>query len=172
MIRNKRSGISLIELVVVLAILGLVLTTVFSILLFGQKSAKLSEETATNQFDVRQPMKATIELLRYASEVEILSSKPLTFDATFKYILFDSDSNDSLKYYTGGLTVSKPGFSSIEGLSFRVEKVEGNLKKLRITIGKAGDHQFDLETEILINNLSDSGIAGESSGSFIKFKNN
>ena len=162
-------GLTLVELIVVIALIGVVITVASSIMLFGQKTANLSEETAMNQFDVRQPIKGFSNQIRYASDLEILDLDPLSYESGYHYIIFD-DATKTIKYVEDKVEKSITGLTTISDLTFSVSKNNANLKQINFTFGKVDSTQYDLTTSLIINNLSDTGVKGVSTGIGVKYK--
>ncbi len=87
---NNSKGITLVELVVSLAILGIVLSVIFSLFIYGTKSFSIG----TNQYDVQSEARLTtdalIEELRFATSLEILDvsliNTPILQEDGFNYI--------------------------------------------------------------------------------------
>jgi len=167
--KKTYKGLTLVELIVVIALIGVVITVASSIMLFGQKTANLSEETAMKQFDVRQPIKGFSNQIRYASDLEILDSDPLSYEGGYSYIIYD-DATKTIKYIEDSVEMAITGLTTISDLTFSVSKNNVNLKQISFTFGKVDTTQYDLTTSLIINNLSDTGVIGVSSGIGVKYK--
>lgn len=83
--KNKK-GFTLIELLVALGILGIAITSVFSLLIFGQNTFSSGRTQQSLQADNRYLADFIENELTYASKVEILTDKPVDFLNTRRYI--------------------------------------------------------------------------------------
>lgn len=156
---KKRNGLTLIELLVAMSIFGLVITIVFSTNLFGLKSFINSQTNAENQFEVRMPTDFIVKKIRFADELEILTSIPSTTLSDNEYLIYLENGRLYYKDKTG--TLSIPGTTINNDYKFQVKKA-GRPSVLMLTIGKENTTQFDLNTEIDV--LNNSNISGANSG--------
>ncbi len=118
MINNKK-GVTLIELIIVIAILSIVIIMGYSVYFFGIKNFTTQTSSLNNQSNVRYAVSLISKEIRKAHTVET-SSNELEIDGTVKYKL----ENNAIMEYGNELV--------IDIASFKVEKV-GNRVILEIT---------------------------------------
>lgn len=162
-IKNLNRGVTLIELTIAIAILGLVLLMAFSMNLFGWRVFSLSESTSINQFDARMPTDFITKQIRFADTVQILNSTSPSPSTGYNDIILESN---SIKYYEDGVLQPIIGAQTASDYTLSFTKVSDTI--LRLKIGKQGTTDFDLETEVVILNLT-TPISG-TSGYRIRYK--
>ena len=86
-----KSGFTLIELIVTIAILGIVLTMAYSMGDFGRNSFNNGSAKAEIQSNTRFAANYITKELRYSSNVKILADLPATKEKNYKYIYVDRD---------------------------------------------------------------------------------
>lgn len=93
---NKK-GFTLLELVVVIAIIGLVITTIFSLLFVGYDVFGLTQNDFQVQSDVRLAMEKTNHLVRYSRAVFAVPDADYK-DEEWNYIALNSDHTQIINY--------------------------------------------------------------------------
>lgn len=162
----KQSGFTLIELVVTLAILGIVIVTIYSINQFGLRTFAQSSDRAENQFEVRMPADFIAKKVRYANNVEILDAVPTSTPTGAHEIFLDSG---QLKYREYGSDSVIIGTQGVSNYSFNIQKKSGTDNMLQYVIGKTGTSNYDLVTDVIVLNVGNAGIAGSQSGIGIRY---
>lgn len=132
MLRNKKkniSGITLIELVIALGIMGLVTTTLYSLFTFSNRTFYKGEKQYEIQSDMRITMDSVVKSIRTATNVKLLSSDECKAEIAgknpYNYIYIDGNnlyhakynkSNDShsISRLTDKLVPNKSAFSRIK----------------------------------------------------------
>lgn len=139
-----KSGFTLIELIVTIAILGIALSMAYSMGTFGNKYFNNGAAKADVQSNIRLAANYITKELRYSSDATLLTTMPLTPEPTKKYIYIDSGKlkqryNGIIKNVIGGTTT----------LQFNIEdntvffKLEGTLK----------NQTFKLDSKVLLLNI-------------------
>lgn len=159
-IAKTRKAFTLIELIVVLALLGIVIAVGSSLLLFGNRTFKMSQEKSANQYNVRMPMDFISKEVRFANNVEILTDFP-TAEPGFYDIYVDEG---HLKYNKNGSSAMVPGTLDIVYDTFTVNKINSNTVEYRI--GKSG---YNEATQVSILNIGTTGITGSATGIGLRF---
>lgn len=162
---DNQNGITLIELLIVIGIMGVVMSLGFSFLMFGTRTFKLSGERADNQFDVRMPTDFVSKEVRYADKVQILTSVPASQPANTYDIYLDA--SDQLIYNKNGVITTIPGVTGVDDYTFNVSRT--SLNTLEYKIGKSGTTKYDVTTQVVILNIEASGIDGTGPGIGIRF---
>ena len=96
---NNRKGFTLMEVIITIAILGIVLSALYNILFFQIKTFNLSDKKSVAQTDVRYISDFISNELRYATEVEILPTMPAIPNSNYKYIYVDNKQIYQKDYY-------------------------------------------------------------------------
>jgi prepilin-type N-terminal cleavage/methylation domain-containing protein len=151
--KNKR-GFSVIELLVVLAILVIVITLGFELLSFGRNTFERGEKRYIVQENVRLASELITRELRYANEVVILPEVPLSFNEDRKYIFI---SDGILKHYkgNGNLTDALGGINSdAEFTTLEFSKSVASDSVLSFVIGaKSGTTPYASVSDVQILNF-------------------
>lgn len=95
--KNNKRGFTLVELVVVIAIIGMVITTIFSLLFFGFDVYTMTAEDYSVQSDVRIAMEKTNSLVRYSRA--LFAVPDVTYmDDEWSYIGLNEDHTMIINY--------------------------------------------------------------------------
>ncbi|KUK71916.1 MAG: hypothetical protein XD91_1648 [Clostridiales bacterium 38_11] len=164
-IHNKK-GVTLIELMITLAIFGIVLTTIFSINIFGLRTFSLSKTSSDNQFEVRMPTDFIAKKIRYADTIKISTNIPATPTPGSHQIYLESG---NLVYKDAGTTSQIIGATGVGDYTFSISKVAGTTNVIKFTVGKSGTTKFDLTTDVIGLNLDKVGITGDTTGIYVEF---
>lgn len=176
---NKRyfginKGFTLIEVILTLAIVGIVIAGAFSMLSFGNKAVSIGEKQYDVQNGVRVASDIITDELRFAKEIEIVNPatipNPVTDDN--RYILLNGAqavecrSKDGSRYTAFGLTA---------GLSFKKVGAAGNEKIINFYImGKDNEQDFEISTEVKPLNFhlepGNAGILGLNEGFAVRYE--
>ncbi len=92
---NKK-GMTLVEIIVAVAIVGIIATVIGNVFIFGSKSFKNSDTQSVNQMDVRLASAAISRELRYADEIEVVGLGT-DFKEGKKHIYYDTETKRLLK---------------------------------------------------------------------------
>lgn len=166
---TQNLGFTLIEVILVMAIMAIVITGAFSIHSFGQKTYMATSDKAMKQFDVRMPTDFIAKSLRFSDSVIISSTPPMAPADLSSNQLF-IDATGKLVYKEAGSIARIIGASDTAKYTFSVAKKSGTSNVLELTVGMAGTTAYDLITDVEILNLSSIGITGDISGTYIEYK--
>lgn len=92
--KNKRYGFTLLEVILTLALIGIVIPLIYSLFFSGQKSFKLGTEEVYEQQDHRQLRDYLVKELRY---IDKLSDEPLSGGDYEKYYSLELEDNKIIK---------------------------------------------------------------------------
>ncbi|MBN4063004.1 MAG: hypothetical protein COA82_00565 [Alkaliphilus sp.] len=155
-ILSKNQGVTLIELILVTALMSLIFGAVFSIYLAGQRTFIATSNQASVQQEVRRVSNLIVEELEFAHSWEISDTIPTSFDNNYNYIYVE----DKVLHIRirGNLTT----FSDVE---YRIEFLKAHEHILRIRLqGTQDSNEIEFETEIRKLNegiFTDIGGAGD-----------
>lgn len=162
---KSSKGYSLLELILVIAIIGFVITLSYNADLFGLKTFAISQNRSQNQYEVRMATDFISRNVRYANAIEPLASSPTvdTMDSNWSYIFINGG---QLKYYKNGVLQQIHGADNASDFKFQSAM---NGMNLDFIVGKLGTTKYDVNTSIDVLNLP-SQMSGASSHG-IRFKN-
>lgn len=173
---NNR-GITLIELIVTIAILGIVITAIFSFFDFGNKVFYKVGDQFNTQSNNRLAMTNITQDIQYATEMELLTSIPTTADmiaseaSEYYYLYLNGDkiyiyddtcyTSDTPKVVSGQVVTANSSFSrNGSNLTIQLESIVKN-------------QEYTLDSTIKIPNidLKSASITGATTGAkAIKYK--
>lgn len=124
LIKINKKGMTLVEVIVVIGIIGIIATIIGNIFIFGNKSFRSSDVQSINQMNVRLAAGAISRELRYATEIELVDVNT-DFKEGKKYIYYDTVTKRLLKRdgYKPALEFLK-GKQTFSDINFKVTKVE------------------------------------------------
>lgn len=133
---TRAKGISVVELTLVLAITGIVMSTVFTVLVFGHKSFQSQNNINEGISQSRMAMDAVVQAVRQAEDIEIKDNGPLKVDDHIIEVV-----NNQLKI--GEKVVAK----DIKAITFH--EVEGELNIILVSQLQGNQEQI-LETTLFL----------------------
>ena len=122
---NKK-GMTLVEVIVAIAIIGIISTVTANVFIFENRSFKRADTKSVNQMGVRLAAQVINKELRYASDIKLLASN--NFEDEYEYIYLDEQSNKIMIKRSGtkeGVELLK-GKQTFDEVNFTVK--EGLLK--------------------------------------------
>lgn len=172
---SSRKGFSLIELIITIAILSIVISSVFSLFSFGNNIFRKGSSQYNVQADLRLASDFVTNQLRYAADIELKKPSDVDIDAllanpgsipVYKTFLFVKD--DSLVSINTFNTVYKHMGES-PAIQFYNETIDK--KNIKYTISAYdSSQQYTLEGEIFALNIelgSVTAISGEPNSSIV-----
>ena len=160
---KKYKAVTLVELLIVIGIIGIVMAVGSSLLVFGIRTVRSSEMKASNQFDVRVPMGQIEDLIRYAGQLEIIDTSPVS-GSLDNYVVLDSGVGNQIVHYVNGIENKIPGLSVDGGYGFQVKLKPGTTNTIVLIVSKGGVGGFELETEVVALNLDGNVVEGLTEG--------
>ncbi|MDW7667535.1 MAG: prepilin-type N-terminal cleavage/methylation domain-containing protein [Bacillota bacterium] len=167
---NNRKGVTLLELIIALAIVGLVLTLAFNLFFFGNEIFAKGSDQYEVQHSVRLSLSSVTNEIRYASTLYIENDKPDTFEDPYSYLYYENSSVYYSYIDTDDTRRTKTLGNDITSISFSKESD----KLIEITLnGLEQNQSYEIITEVGLPNMSikNNDIIG-TSGTVLKFEKN
>jgi prepilin-type N-terminal cleavage/methylation domain-containing protein len=173
--KQNIKGVTLIELVISMAIIGFVTTVIFSFFNYGNAAFSKGNSQYSTQADLRIANDYAVQTIRFATDIELSSSIPGTIQATdtSDYLYLDGGTLIHSAYNSDNPRVVRSFGSGILGTSSFWSKKNLNSQMVGINLyGVEKGQAFDLKTNIALPNiaLKNSFIADTSNAKSIKFR--
>ncbi len=170
---SEEQGLSLVELMVAVVVVAMVITVVSSLYAFGSRAFRAGEAQAWLQSSGESALRVITPKVRNAIALDIVSSKPASFDSGWWYVYL----LDPTEYSTRIIMRSPDGderqitdeiVSGSDGLSFEARLV-GQSVILSIAVrgsyrGRAGESA----TTAILGNIS--SLPSNTRGSSVRFR--
>jgi prepilin-type N-terminal cleavage/methylation domain-containing protein len=173
-IKHKSKGVTLVELLIVMAILGIVISLAFSMNIFSQRVYTMGEHKSDIQFNLRLASDYITREARYATGVEILDSTatiPDTVTNDDKYIFLDITGKSLIIRDKNGDRTPV----NVDGLNILFKTAPPSKTLEFVVSGSSGTETFSLDSKVLILNLpKDQSIvdsAGVNDGVAVRLSN-
>jgi len=147
---KSKKGITLIEVIITIGILGIVLTAIFSFMINGLNTFGIGTDRADSQFDVRMISDFVLKDVRNANE--IYTSEPANSDEYYRIYLDDN----IVKYYHPDGTTFNKSQNNINNINFTIQK---NTNKyiliFEIKSELKTNNSFTLDSNVALNNIKE-----------------
>jgi prepilin-type N-terminal cleavage/methylation domain-containing protein len=157
---KSRRGVTLIELVVALAVMGIIMAGIASIFTFGLKLQSQASDMYASKAITSTVLARVQNELRFASNVTVNTSVPATFVSGTKYLYAKSGvftvQNGTVAQYTLPATGSNLGGYYCT-VAFTPTSAQSIGVTVTVTKGSAGATLYATQTSVLLNNNT-SGI--------------
>lgn len=167
--RISNKGLTMIEVIIVLAIFSVVATLGFDLFFFSNRLFEKGTDQFSVQSNVRLSSFSVSESIRYSNEISIESDKPDTFEDPYSYIYYNSTDKTIVLSYINelGNRVNRVLGSEVTSLNF--DKSANQLISMSIT-GNKNSQDYDITKEIGLPNLEiqNASITG-TTGTALKF---
>ena len=149
-------GFTLIELIIVMAIMSIVLTLGFSMLLNGQKTFNMSIDKTDVQSDIRMAADFITKELRNVQAISVSNTQPASTPSE-NYIYADS-ADQKMKYWAASAAnpVDKTDafIQLTTDLTFALKKVNDKYMISFTINGSKGTTSYSIQSEVLLNNIT------------------
>ena len=162
---NQR-GVTLIELMIGIAITGIIFQVIFSFYILGSRTFNIGEAQSDLQNKTRLSARSLTKELRYAKELRILSEVPDPIIDDWSYIFVNGDSSIEYRDKDNSRIISNGSGNSGFQISFEV-KDSPKLLWFKI-ICSNGTRNYEIESEVLLLNLDT--IDGSKNGTVVGFR--
>ena len=169
MILREKKGFTLVEVIITMAILGIVAAAINSIFYFTLKINKADNDSYIAQSDAQIIMQKIQNEIRYANTLVIDSCSPSNFISGIKYIY---NSNGSIVKNSGiSLDSAVPLTAGSKDFSYSITFSKNSSKSVgvKVSVFKNGTNLYNLETSIHINNLISTNVTGASEGGAVEY---
>lgn len=139
---SNKAGFTLIELIVVIAIMGIATSAIFSMNLFGIKTFASGQSIAQKQFETRTAADFITKQLRYASSVTFLTSIPTPTVGAYDIYL----NGGSIVFNNNGVKTIPPGLNNVS--DFTLTFLSGTNNVLNYTVGKTVNTEFNITSQV------------------------
>lgn len=172
----EKSGFTLIELMLALSILGIILAMGYSFFFFGSNSFRLGGDQSNLQRDMRLTSDFITREVRYAVDIEIVTTAPPFGGDGYHYIYHDL-SDSIIKYVDPAGSVNIKTDPVIDKVIFQFNTVAIEVSDtkenylLHFTIvgsSETNANNYQIDSEVMLNNISTKPADG--SGSIIRYK--
>ena len=159
----RKKGFTLVELIIFLALLGVVLAIGYRIFFFGQRAFAVGSDQFQLQSEIRKAGDFIIDEVRNATEIDIINT-PFFAQTGYGYIYLH-DSKIVYEYSGGTRDITDSLLKDEDVFSIRNS---GNRNFLCIDMtGTLNGNSYNLSTEILLKNVVNKS---PQSGKVIKYK--
>ncbi|CCU79375.1 hypothetical protein HSACCH_01283 [Halanaerobium saccharolyticum subsp. saccharolyticum DSM 6643] len=156
---NDKDGFSLVEIIIIIALGGIILTAVFSSFSSGIRNFYFTEEKSATQREIRFLTSYIAENIRNSTRIELVSDYNEALDSGEAIIGFDGA---EFKYRdNSGTDRTVIEFTKTQTVSFELNTENNSPDSLIINIG-------DVPREIILNNFS--STSANDTDQYIKFK--
>ena len=157
--RNK--GFTLIELVISLAIMGLLMATLAVVFVFVIRTSNSGNDRFAAQTGASQAMQRVQDELRFATSVTLLTKLPDTPDAAANY--FSVDADGVFRQTAGSSTRFRMPADNADAYDYTLLAETASSRSLNVTVSvyKGAKLLFRLKTMVFLNSASiSSGASG------------
>lgn len=167
----KKQGVTLIELIIVVAIIGIVITLGFSFVIFGQNVFGKGSTQAEIQSELRLASDIVKNELRYATMVELIPAVGTVVNGS-SYIYINGNRLIYDKVDSVGVVTSReltgPNIINTTA-AFTLNTAVGGVNSININLeSEARGQQFAVTSEILLKNIKNLAAKSDFVIRFIK----
>lgn len=155
-IAHNNKGYTLIEAIIVIAIIVLILAVVFNIFFVSRDTFETGVSKSIIQQDIRISSSAIIDELKFAKEV---SASPISGEKYYKLVLQPSAETSynslSIESYddSGNLLTQRELGDYIQSLSFKTTTTDSNLVRFTV-IANSGEDNMEVNSSVILNNTT------------------
>ncbi len=154
---KANKGVTLIELLIVLALIGIVISVIFSMFFFGSGTFFRGESQYGLQTEARFAIESLSRDLRFVREIEIIDDSGARAPKPYETIVYyDSVNNEIVKSFAGITTTYELNTTATNPLLFK--KTSNNTLHYALN-GQDGSQNFVLQSDILLLNVLDINVA-------------
>ncbi len=148
--KHKR-GVTLVELIIVISLIGIVISVIFSMFFFGSGTFSRGESQYGLQNEARFAIDSLSRDLRFVSEIEIIDDFSADTPEPYETIVyFDSVNNQIVKSFAGIISTYKLDTNSPNPLLFK--KTSNNTLHYKLD-GQDDGQDYILQSDILLLNV-------------------
>lgn len=144
----SRNGFTLIEIILTLAIMGIIMVSISNLFISGYNFYKQNEDKAEVQREIRFITNYIDENTKFTENIEVVNSVDITNLDANEIALGEEENYFVVKTYNG--SINTRNLSNIKISSFQFTR---NLNELNYTISDFND-VFTLNTKTILNNIN------------------
>jgi prepilin-type N-terminal cleavage/methylation domain-containing protein len=173
--KHAKKGMTLIELVAAIAILGVVMAAIMSLFMTGLNFFRVGNLKSQVQSDARLAVNSIIENIKFASVLEIMNHSSVPdvsmMDPQDNYFVINSGTMYHIE--TNGLThASWPIARSNQSYQFSFVKIDNKALRIVVTVTESGE-TFNVTSDIALDNFvldTTKAIEGLANGDAIRYR--
>lgn len=147
---KKNQGVTLVELIITLALIGIVLVMGLNLYFLGEKVFSSGGTVYQLQSPIRLAEAFITKEVRNATNITIVNA-PITPEAGFHYIYLE---DGRIIYYFDGTTSDLTEAIMVDQNLFMIKKDSNGRNFLSLSLrGSLNGEEYHLETDILLNNI-------------------
>lgn len=171
----QNDGITLVEVIIVLAILTIVLSSAFSFFIYGNDISNKGTNQYYTQADLRMATDYIINNIRYATDLNLSTTIPSTIENSNEYDFIYINGNEIIHsmYNEGNSRIVRTRDYGLNSSTFFWSERNVNTQLLGIHLyGQSSERNYDLKTRIELPNISINGnyLSNMTSAKSISFK--
>ena len=167
---KKNKGFTLIELIVTIAIAGIIFSTLISIFPLFTRLNITADDLAQAQELAQMKLKAIESQLQFANTLKIESGLPDTRSDTYHYLYVNAGKIKIIS--NGSAAAALTSDRSFEDYNYTVNFSPVNAKVIRVdlTVLKNEQQLYKISSDLYVNNLITENITGGTNGSCVTYK--
>lgn len=162
---KSAQGVTIVELLIALTLLGVVIAMVYSLYLYGMTSFSRGNQQASKQQEARLIGKILSEEIRYAFEVEVLHNLPVNHRPDDAFILVQDGT--VLKVENGKQIVLADGIKTSD-ISLVFDTNASDPKVDFLIVMGSGKDEYELASSIVVLNLG--STLTDATGSILRYR--
>jgi prepilin-type N-terminal cleavage/methylation domain-containing protein len=143
-----KSGVTLVELLIAIAIMSIVMSLIFGIYLSSVKTFKQAEINSKNQFEVRMAADFITKELRYATGAQVLSISQAA--GSGYYDIYVENNNGPIIFNKNGVLTIPPGLNDVTDFTLIFSSTSNIIS---FTIGKSGSTKYNINSKVVLLNM-------------------
>lgn len=162
---TDKRGLTLVELIISLALLGVVLSVGYSFYAFGNRSFDVGENRSVLQRDIRAAAAFITKEVRYTNRLRLTEFPESPPREDHSYIFLEES---ALKHIDGTGSLSVKTEVNVTALAFSARTINNRIVLSFRIEGEKDGQRYAIESEVLLLNVS--SYSGAPSGSTIRYR--
>lgn len=154
-VKKIRTGFTILEFIIVLAIIGVVISMAFSFFSFGNKMFTKGEDQSNAQHSVRVTSMYITNEIRTSKDVMLLETKPTTF-GDYNYIYFENNKIFHKKINEAPKEILN--YSGVSSITMEFNRVDSDRAVEFDIYMEAKDQKFEINSKVIPLNITSPDI--------------